>query len=299
MKNPRYIDSASDAQLAFANLHIPAHTAQQYSQEALYAMTSGSYRGPNGDPVDWHAAVNYAVKKSQTIEPGKYHGGLYRPGPHENYTIFANQDALTVASWMASRLHSPGAMYLNPLFDRPLVLVFGNGENPGAFLNGGRSQEDFICRSSALFACQRESTFYNINKRYPPGHFSDTAIYSPQVPFFRAPNGQTLDQPLQLDLLTCAAPNAAAIGHQLATALMQKRVYSMLYIAAAKGHENLVLGAWGCGHNGLHPKIVAHIFREALNGEFRGQFNVITFAISDWSPERRFLRPFAHVFGAI
>jgi hypothetical protein len=37
-------------------------------------------------------------------------------------------------------------------------------------------------------------------------------------------------------------------------------------------------------------------FREALENQFRGAFSDIVFAITDWSPERRFLGPFRDVF---
>jgi len=37
-------------------------------------------------------------------------------------------------------------------------------------------------------------------------------------------------------------------------------------------------------------------FRQALEGEFRGAFSQIVFAITDWSEERRFLGPFRDVF---
>jgi uncharacterized protein (TIGR02452 family) len=57
-----------------------------------------------------------------------------------------------------------------------------------------------------------------------------------------------------------------------------------------------VLGAWGCGAFGNDPNRTAVDFREALENEFRGAFSDVVFAITDWSPERRFLGPFRKVF---
>jgi hypothetical protein len=37
-------------------------------------------------------------------------------------------------------------------------------------------------------------------------------------------------------------------------------------------------------------------FRQALENKFSGVFSDIVFAITDWSPERRFLGPFRKVF---
>jgi hypothetical protein len=43
--------------------------------------------------------------------------------------------------------------------------------------------------------------------------------------------------------------------------------------------------------------MMAGIFAEALK-EVGGAFNEIAFAITNWSPEQRFMGPFHHVFGA-
>ena len=39
-------------------------------------------------------------------------------------------------------------------------------------------------------------------------------------------------------------------------------------------------------------------FRQALENEFSESFSDIVFAITDWSPERRFLGPFRNVFSS-
>ncbi|WP_295606963.1 TIGR02452 family protein [uncultured Lamprocystis sp.] len=57
----------------------------------------------------------------------------------------------------------------------------------------------------------------------------------------------------------------------------------------------MVLGAWGCGTYGNDPARIAAIFHEALQ-EQAGAFQSVVFAIADWSPERRFLAPFAAEF---
>ncbi len=72
----------------------------------------------------------------------------------------------------------------------------------------------------------------------------------------------------------------------------------MLAIASAYGHATLVLGARGCGAFGSDPAHTATDFRSALENEFTGAFSDIAFAISDWSPERRFLGPFRDAFPA-
>ncbi|WP_145385879.1 TIGR02452 family protein [Stieleria neptunia] len=70
----------------------------------------------------------------------------------------------------------------------------------------------------------------------------------------------------------------------------------MFAIAAAYGYRSLVLGAWGCGAFENDPKRTAQDFRDALESDFAGHFSTVVFAITDWSPERRFLGPFRDVF---
>jgi len=72
----------------------------------------------------------------------------------------------------------------------------------------------------------------------------------------------------------------------------------VLAIARSYGHAVLVLGAWGCGAFANDPRRTVRDFRQVLEYDFRGAFAHIVFAITDWSPERRFLGPFREVFAA-
>jgi uncharacterized protein (TIGR02452 family) len=125
---------------------------------------------------------------------------------------------------------------------------------------------------------------------------TDWAIYSPDVPVFRNDDGTELNQPWLLSFITCAAPVAIKIGQPEAGDLLQQRIQRVLAIAQAFGYSTLVLGAWGCGAFSNDPHRTAADFRAALENEFRGAFSDIVFAITDWSPERRFLGPFRDVF---
>jgi len=72
----------------------------------------------------------------------------------------------------------------------------------------------------------------------------------------------------------------------------------VLAIAQAYEYTTLVLGAWGYGAFGNDPARTALDFHDALANEFSGSFSEVVFAITDWSPERRFLGPFRDVFSA-
>ncbi|MGI9043950.1 MAG: TIGR02452 family protein [Gemmatimonadaceae bacterium] len=121
-------------------------------------------------------------------------------------------------------------------------------------------------------------------------------MLSPNVPVFRTDDGQTLPEFWLLDFITCAAPVATRVGRPKSRDLLRPRIHRVLEIARAYQYDTLVLGAWGCGAFGNDPLQTATDFRGALESEFAGAFSDIVFAITDWSPERRFLGPFRDTF---
>ena len=136
---------------------------------------------------------------------------------------------------------------------------------------------------------------YQTHRKRPRPDSTAWAIYSPDVPMFRTNDGTTLEQPWILSFITSAAPYAPKIGQPEAGDLLQRRIHRVLAIARAYGHDTLVLGAWGCGAFGNDPYRTARDFRHALKTEFDGAFSDVIFAVTDLSPERKFLGPFRNV----
>jgi uncharacterized protein (TIGR02452 family) len=137
---------------------------------------------------------------------------------------------------------------------------------------------------------------YEEHRMRPQPDSTGWAIYSPDVPVFRIDDGTELRQPWLLSFLTCAAPYAPIIGQPRAGDLLQQRIDRVFAIAQAFGHPALVLGAWGCGAFENDPYRTATDFRQALEIDYGGAFSDVVSAITDWSPERKFLAPFRNVF---
>ncbi|RMF58961.1 MAG: TIGR02452 family protein, partial [Calditrichaeota bacterium] len=176
---------------------------------------------------------------------------------------------------------------------------FANGIHPGGgFLSGARAQEEVLCRSSALYQTLVGDPMYEAHRKRPQPDSTDWAILSPDVPVFRTDDGTPLEEPWLLSFITCAAPYAPTVGQPRSGDLLQRRIHRVLAIARAYGYAALVLGAWGCGAFGNDPHRTARDFRQALETEFDGAFSDVVFAITDWSPERRFLGPFRDVFAS-
>ena len=279
------LDSVEMSATRRRELDIPRNVAAALGRSAVEAAVSGYYFNQIGKKVDWHHLVGAACSGKQSIQPDA-------PLPNHDTNHFpetrvqvANETTLGASFRLVeSRL-------------RPLTLNFANGIHPGGgFLSGARAQEEVLCRSSALHQTLINDPMYAAHRKRPRPDSTDWAIYSPDVPVFRKDDGTELDQPWLLSFITCAAPVASRIGQPESGNLLQKRIHRVLAIAQAYDYSTLILGAWGCGAFGNDPRRTAIDFRQALENEFRGAFSDIVFAITDWSPERKFLGPFRDVF---
>ena len=268
-------------------LDIPRDVAAALGRSAVNASRNGRYLTRAGQEVVWRGAVDAACAAKRSIAPGAALAHTERGTFTDTLVQVTNETTLGASRRLVDR----GL--------RPLALNFANGIHPGGgFLSGARAQEEALCRSSALHQTLVDDPMYREHRERPHPDSTDWAIYSPDVPVFRMDDGMELPHPWLLSFITCAAPYAPDIGQPQAGDLLQKRIHRVLAIARAFGHATLVLGAWGCGAFENDPFRTATDFRQALESDFAGAFSDIVFAITDWSPERKFLGPFRDVFAA-
>ena len=282
---PPCLDSVEMSVSRRQELDIPRNVAALLGRSAVEAVAEGHYVDGTGKKVDWSCYVQAACSAKVSIPPGTPLPAHQCPSFPETGIQVTNETTLGASQ----RLVEIGL--------RPLALNFASGFHPGGgFLGGARAQEEALCRSSALYKTIIDDRMYKEHRRRSRPDSTDWAIYSPDVPVFRADDGTELEQPWLLSFITCAAPYAPAIGQPEAADLLQKRIHRVLAIAKAYGHSALVLGAWGCGAFANDPHRTAADFRQALENDFSGAFSDVVFAITDWSPERKFLGPFRDVF---
>lgn len=280
-----HIDSDELASAYRRALDIPRDVAKKLGHSAVAASREGAYVNRSGERVDISGAVESACAARISIAPAD-------PLPERERVRFpATRIQVSNESTFGAsrRLVNDGL--------RPLALNFANGVHPGGgFLHGARAQEETICRSSALYLTLVGDRMYEEHARRPLPDSTDWCILSPDVPVFREDDGSPLAVPWLLSVITCAAPVAHRVGVDESASLLSKRIHRLLAVASAHGYETLVVGAWGCGAFGNDPRRTAADFRSALETEFRGAFSQVVFAITDWSPERKFLGPFRDVF---
>ena len=262
---------------------IPRELANKLGREAMQIIELGLYATPTSRPVDLAADIASAVARTTHLPPDHRHT-FPRAGDHATVVEVTEATSLTAAF----RHHEAGL--------RTVVLNFASQTVPGGgFLAGERAQEEYHCRSSALFACQLDGPMYAFHLQQANALRSDAMIYSPDVPVFRGDDHQLLEQPFKVAFISAAACDAREVGpldQAKIPGAMGARIVKLLSAAQANGHDALVLGAWGCGNFANDPALIAELFRQALEGPFRGAFRRVTFAIVDATSDRRCLNQF-------
>ena len=185
----------------------------------------------------------------------------------------------------------------------PAVLNFASAKNPGGgFLNGAMAQEEALAASSGLYnTLLRHRDYYDANRACGTMMYTDHAIYSPDVVFFRDAGFRLLAAPVKASVLTLPAVNMGQVrlkGEDAAQAkaVMKARMRLSLAIFASKQEMHLILGAYGCGVFRNDPVEVAEWWRELLEDEGYGRFfEEIVFAVLDNGGKN--ITPFVERFG--
>jgi hypothetical protein len=194
---------------------------------------------------------------------------------------------------------------------KPAVLNFAHGYNcGGGFEHAGGSQEEDLFRKTSLFLSlwprRRSDDGPGVLRRgmwigdfdealarkepfYP--HSECAVIYTPYVRLVRnarlrgAPleSAEDIDTLSTFSVLTVAAQNVG-FEPQFRPPLLAEKCRSVLWCAAHAGHDCVVLGAFGCGYFRNPPRVVRDTFADLLEGEFKGVFSIVVFAIPFGGP---------------
>ena len=187
----------------------------------------------------------------------------------------------------------------------PGVLNFASAKNPGGgFLNGAMAQEESIAASSGLYqTLTRHPEYYQNNRNCPSMIYTNHAIYSPEVVFFRDGRFELLEEPVTASVLTLPAVNMGQVMqkgediHKGETA-MYERMKLALALFVQMDHRHLILGAYGCGVFRNDPHKIACWWKELLIEYFADTFDSVVFAVMDRSKKGECLRAFEDMFGA-
>ena len=180
------------------------------------------------------------------------------------------------------------------------MLNFASAKNPGGgFINGAMAQEESLAASSILYrTLTAHEEYYRENRAQRSMMYTNYAIYSPDVVFFRDGRFQLVEKPFKASVLTLPAVNMGQVllkGEDSAEAerVMRRRMKLALAVFARQGAKNLVLGAYGCGVFRNDPKLIAAWWKALLEEEGMGQyFDFIFYAVLDRSKNGECIKAF-------
>lgn len=264
------------------NLNKSEQRKQNYARLAQQTLTiceQGGYHNQVGEWQDLSAAITASVAATQLYTETALQA-LVSNQAGDQHTQIEVWALTTIAA--ARLLMQQGEQDL-------LCLNFASAKNPGGgFLGGAEAQEENLAKASSLYpGLITQMAHYEAGRAYKSCLYRHDMIYSPAVVFFRDDTYALLDQAFTMSVITSAAVNAGVVKRNEAqniaqiVPVMQQRARFVLRLALARGHRNLILGAWGCGVFQNDPQTVAQIFVNLLtqDQEFSQQFKRVIFAV--------------------
>ena len=256
---------------------------KQKAEETIKILNAGHY-AVNGKKVMLAKQQNSSIEQSVLLRE-KDSKAFFQDDRTQTFdTNFSCENESTVAA--IHRFYQTGL--------RPLgVLNFASAKNPGGgFLSGAVAQEESLAISSGLYYTQtRNKAYYDINRSSQSMFYTHTAIFSPEVVFFRDEGLELVEEPSLASVLTLPAVNLSLIKKS-ESALKQSEIlmmYRMRLCLAIFQHyqiEHVILGAFGCGVFKQKPQQVAKWWEALLEGEFKHQFKQVHFAVLDASKKQ-------------
>ena len=244
------------------------------SREERIAIFEDTMEWIQKDPV-LSASVMEAKKRTEVFDEHNY-PAFHRPTREEKITVTRHRSFEA-----AMKLHKE-----NPIA-RIAVMNFASAIHPGGGVQSGSgAQEECLCRCSTLYPLlDRESlrkSFYQRHYNLHSSKATDTLIYTEGVVVCKTDTGYPERMPpedwFMVDVMTVAAPdlrrksnpyaelldNGAVMNDAELFGYHVRRAIHMLTVAASKGADILVLGAFGCGAFQNNPEVVAKAYQTAL-----------------------------------
>lgn len=248
---------------------------KRIAEETVAICERGAWTTPSGQEVGFSKPLRYSKRNTRLYGADEVLPDLTPDPDLKTRITVVNNDSLDAARHLRN----------------PCVLNFASAKSMGGgFLRGTNAQEECIARRTALYpSLQQCPEYYEAHRKLRGGLYSHRMIYSPTVAVFRDFHGRLYekDEYWEVAILTSPAPNITALfgtppaRHAQADPVMRERIDRILHVMAANGHEDIVLGAFGCGVFGNNPVDVAAHFHDALHGKFKGMFRYVVFAVLD------------------
>lgn len=273
---------------------------KQIAEETLSILKEGQYKNSKNEIIDIDNMVRKTVKNTKLVTPQDSYQLSQMVKPNgENETIIEVVNTTTLKAVQT---------LLEEGFENIAALNFASAKNPGGgFLNGSNAQEENLARNTALYeSLTSKMEMYEHNRKLNTCLYSDYMIYSPNVVVFRDDNGNLLDKPYQVSIISSPAVNAGVVRTKEPMAnknrinlVMEKRMEKILSLGIIENHDAIVLGAFGCGVFKNNPDFVARTFKKLLlnNPKIKNQYKKVVFAVLDTSQDKSLFNKFKGILG--
>lgn len=264
------------------------------AKETLTIMKNGYYE-VNGRKTDIQKLQEYSVKESILLTPEQGNALIERDHSSDKHL------SSRIEVWNCSTVEA--ILRLTDEGKKPSVLNFASAKNPGGgFIGGANAQEESLAASSCLYkTLVAHPEYYERNRACKTMIYTDHAIYSPDVVFFRDERFHLIERPVTASVLTIPAVNMGQViqkGENIEEAekAMKNRMKLLLAIFAQQGCKHLILGAYGCGVFRNDPEKIAKWWKELLENIFPESFETIIFAVLDHSAAKKNIAVFEQLF---
>ncbi|KAG2386495.1 hypothetical protein C9374_002239 [Naegleria lovaniensis] len=195
----------------------------------------------------------------------------------------------------------------------PIILISGSQTSPaGSYSKGGNTQEEDVCRRSALALALADPYRFDENRNwtYPLPEFG--GVYVPHCLVIRQPKSEGYafcKHPTTIGMMVMypyinpptekrkvADPTTVVtesdesdedmqyelfVTSKLANSI-KKKIAAYFEVALRKGHDALVLGSFGCDNTHSNPAYhIASLFKEVLSSDiFKDKFKAVIFSIA-------------------
>lgn len=275
------------------------------ARETLHIMEQGYYE-IEGRKIEIGEMQKHSIRESFLLTPeqGEKLLNIYetKNSEIENDKINHNELLENTYVWNCSSVDAILKLAVEEKKDIA-VLNFASAKNPGGgFLNGAMAQEESLAASSCLYKTLTvHEEYYRENRVCNTMMYTNYAIYSPDVVFFRNGKFRLIENPVTASVLTLPAVNMGQVllkkeNPEEAERVMKRRMKLSLAIFAEQKCRHLILGAYGCGVFRNDPNKIAAWYRELLEDFFWNKFESIVFAVMDKSASQNCIKAFQENF---
>jgi len=200
----------------------------------------------------------------------------------ENVTVFNNKrENYFSVSENTVRKTTVQSILDVPKDKKVTALNFANAMYAGGgYVLGGNAQEESLCRASMLYyTIKTQKNYYVRNRLHVLPDYTDTVIYSENVPVIRDDTGNILPKMRFCDFITVPAVNRTfakfLFSENKINQKMYRRIQLLTDVVLMHSPEIIVFGAFGCGVFGNKRETVFKIFEETINNKVPDSIKVV------------------------